>query len=346
MIKDIRKIVSELKENEAKSLLFLILRRVEMLEQTYYSMEQFSDELREMYKNLLNSSQDNDKIDEACKTIHVIFGSSSSGSLRAVLKDLGLERKEKVIGFSEIFSVGPIWKLQDAAGRAYRYEWLKNHINDVYEEDYLEEDYEADFKNTLQKINAIPEKVPVIIWTGENAHEQTGVRYALYLLHKKKNNIFLINSSEAYQVYFNPPDVKYFPLYTAELALENLKVIYEKSRFTNPLSYENRKQFVQEWESLANKQQVLRIWQNGEIQNVEENFYDQYIINMAQKLHSKQPNKDFMKSAILIGEVLGHLGQYVGDQFLEYRIRHLIYNGIFDIKGIPKAMRYYSIKLR
>ena len=106
------------------------------------------------------------------------------------------------------------------------------------------------------------------------------------------------------------------------------------------------KRFVQEWDSLANKQEVLRIWQNGEIQSVADNFYDQYIINTAKRLHNKQKNKDFMKSAMLIGEVLAHLGQYVGDLFLEYRVRHLIYNGLFDIKGIPKAMRYYSVKLR
>ncbi|WP_422698388.1 DUF3658 domain-containing protein [Desulfofarcimen acetoxidans] len=44
--------------------------------------------------------------------------------------------------------------------------------------------------------------------------------------------------------------------------------------------------------------------------------------------------------------MLAHLRQYIGDLFLEYRIRHLIYNGVFQIKGIPKAMRYYSVKLQ
>ncbi|WP_423778625.1 DUF3658 domain-containing protein [Enterococcus faecium] len=38
--------------------------------------------------------------------------------------------------------------------------------------------------------------------------------------------------------------------------------------------------------------------------------------------------------------------QYIGDQFLEYRVRHLIVNGQFEIKGVPKAMRYYSVRLR
>lgn len=111
-------------------------------------------------------------------------------------------------------------------------------------------------------------------------------------MREKTNDIFLINTSKAYKVYFNRPCIKHFPLDTAEINPDELKVIYEKSRTTKPLLHENRKRFVQEWESLAKKQEVLRIWQNGEIQSVPENFYDQYIINTARRLHNSQKNKD------------------------------------------------------
>lgn len=43
---------------------------------------------------------------------------------------------------------------------------------------------------------------------------------------------------------------------------------------------------------------------------------------------------------------MGHLDQYIGDHFFEYRVRRLIVNGVFDLEGVPKAMRYYSIKIR
>ncbi len=32
--------------------------------------------------------------------------------------------------------------------------------------------------------------------------------------------------------------------------------------------------------------------------------------------------------------------------FLEYRIRYLVYSGGFELKGIPKSMHHYSVKLR
>ncbi|MEK5392949.1 DUF1835 domain-containing protein [Margalitia sp. FSL K6-0131] len=44
--------------------------------------------------------------------IHIIFGASASGSLKFVLREMGLN-KEQVIAFWDIFSIGPIWKLHE-----------------------------------------------------------------------------------------------------------------------------------------------------------------------------------------------------------------------------------------
>jgi hypothetical protein len=73
---------------------------------------------------------------------------------------------------------------------------------------------------------------------------------------------------------------------------------------------------------------------------------DDYIIKTAEKLHRKCKNEEFMKSARLIGEVIGHLKDYIDDSFLEYRVRQLILRSVFEIKGVPKAMRFYSVRLR
>lgn len=80
--------------------------------------------------------------------------------------------------------------------------------------------------------------------------------------------------------------------------------------------------------------------------SVPETFFDGFIINTVEKSHQKKKHNDFIKTARIIGEVLGHLNQYIGDQFIEYRVRRLIVDGIFDMEGVPKAMRYYSIKMK
>jgi len=55
-------------------------------------------------------------------------------------------------------------------------------------------------------------------------------------------------------------------------------------------------------------------------------------------LHRKQEKKDFIKAGMVIGEVLSGTNELINAFFLEYRIRHLIYSGVLELKGIPKSM--------
>ncbi|WP_407269749.1 DUF3658 domain-containing protein [Radiobacillus sp. PE A8.2] len=126
---------------------------------------------------------------------------------------------------------------------------------------------------------------------------------------------------------------EHFPLHTGELSPE---------RITHLLTAEEREKLESEWEQLSTQQEVLRIWQEGKLHHVDASYFDDFIISKAKKLD----RGEFMKSARLIGEVIGHLEQYIGDGYVEYRVRHLIINGVFDIEGVPKAMRFYSVKLR
>ncbi|MED4074532.1 DUF3658 domain-containing protein [Priestia endophytica] len=74
-------------------------------------------------------------------------------------------------------------------------------------------------------------------------------------------------------------------------------------------------------------------------------YRDGCFVNKAQYLHNDQGIKKYMKSVRLVGEGVGHLQQYPGDAFFEYRVRQLIMNGVFEIQGVPKDMRFYSVKL-
>ena len=131
-----------------------------------------------------------------------------------------------------------------------------------------------------------------------------------------------------------------------ELSSKQLKQIYENKKNGHALKQTERKAFEQQWVQLCNEKEVLRIWENNKIMSVPENYYDDYIINTVKNFHKKKKHNDFIKSARIIGEVIGHLNQYIGDQFIEYRIIRLIMNGVLDMEGVPTAMRYYSIKIR
>lgn len=343
---ELKRILKDTPEDEVKSLLFQILLRINMFEETdQYTEGQFVADLKKTYNDFLNykRNQTDFKNNINYKVVHILFGASASGSCKNALKEMGLQDEEKVISFSDLFSIGPVWQLHEKVGLNQRYEWIKNHL--ITDDDFLDE-YLHNFNKTTTILQSIPKDTRVIIWVGENSYEQTALRYVLYLLKGKNYDIVLMDTTKQYKEYFDDPDTDCYPLYTGQIAPEKLRSIYEKGRKMTPVNQEQREKLEQEWQELSSSQEVLRVWENNEIKSVEESYYDDYIIDKAKKLHIERKNNDFMKSARLIGEVIGYLNQYIGDQFFEYRVRHLIMKGVFEIEGVPKAMRFYSVRLK
>ncbi|MGG3927137.1 DUF1835 domain-containing protein [Metabacillus fastidiosus] len=229
MINKLKELVENSSEKEAKSLLFQMLLRINMMEETNFPEEQFTKDLKKIYKDFLNykSMQTINDNEKDYSTVHIVFGDSPSGSLKMVLRDMKLQEREKIISFSDLFSIGPVWRLNEEIGLTKRSEWLKNHIN--FDEEYIDK-YQDEFSNTILKIEAIPQNIRIIIWMGDNSHEQTALRYVLYLLREKTNDIILINTAANYKNQFHIPEIEYYPLHTGEIIPEKLRVIYEKNR--------------------------------------------------------------------------------------------------------------------
>lgn len=348
-IEKLKKAIKELPEEEAKSLLFHVLLRMNLLRETKYSETEFISDIKNIYETVFEISRERMERSQEVNfhRIHILFGDSPAGSLKYALKKMGISKKEQVISFWDMFSVGPVRKLHEKAGQEARFDFMQKVMNDEHD-DFR--DFQKNFYETMNQIQSIPEDVPITIWVAENAHEQTGLRYVLYLLKNKMNDIKVINSTKMFAEKFNRPDIEYTAIKTGEITPEKLQVIYEESKLNAYLSNEERKALEEEWIALADTEKTLRIWQNGKIESVKEDYYDQYMINTAKNLQiererAKEPEV-FMKSARLIGEVIGHLDQYMGDTFFEYRLRKLIEKGVFEMEGNLKAMRFYSVRLQ
>lgn len=235
---------------------------------------------------------------------HLVSSASTAGALR-----VGLDRPKNVIGFQDSFSIGPIWKLDRKVGQAYRYEWLYENIN------LEQDDLEIRFSNTLLEIMDIPEYAPIYIWAANNGNEQTGVRFINYLLKDKANEIFLINTTELYHLWGTLRDDQHSMLHSSMLQPPQLKLLFEQSKAVKPLTQQERIQFQQEWETLAQSKEVLRVWQNGRITSVPEDYYDSLILGTIQEMHQKQETKDFIRAGRVVGEILSQMEEVVGDSY-------------------------------
>ncbi|MBS4745198.1 hypothetical protein B9G52_16495 [Bacillus safensis] len=274
--------------------------------------------------------------------IHIIFGAAAAGSLKQAVREMKQDQIDDIIAFDDIYSIGPLLHLHEDEGQANRIEWLRNVMSNEYG---YSDDMVNDQHRMLQQIKETTAGSRILIWTGSNAHEQIGLRYAVYLLKEKSIELSVINTTTAFDQLFNTNTRRMDIRHSGEITSEKLKVLYRSKEHIHTVSTEEREKLQNEWLSFAKENHTLRIWKKGQTISVPEDEFDAYLVKMAKRLHQSAPEDEYIVTPRLIGEVIGHLDQYIGDDFIEYRIKKLIDQEIFDMKGKLTSMRYYSIKL-
>ncbi|MEB9506976.1 DUF1835 domain-containing protein [Bacillus anthracis] len=333
MIDKIKNAVEDMHEDEAKHLLQSILIQLNLLKENY--SEDTIKNLMDIPKQLTSNTSYKRNVKESSH-IHIAFDDSTAGCLKHML---GQEERleEMVVAFSEFFSIGPINKLHMNEGQLARQEWLVNNLN-AYE-NYFEEEYLPRFLETMKELYAIPSETPITIWKADNAHEHVGLCFVMAQL-KDKKNIRVMNTSEASkEILKHEYDIRG----TGELPPESLALL-QKSFVELPyLTVEKRMQLECEWDRLSNSKGFLRVWTENEVCSVQEDYFDQFIIECAKSIGA---DREFLKAPRVIGEALGLVEQLVGDTFLEYRLKELIKQEVFEFIGSLDEMRFYSVKLK
>jgi len=324
----LKRAIHKLSEAEAKSMLFFALLNGKSSE----DMQQLILQITEDEMSAINA-----------QTVHIIFGDSPGGSLKAAFKNTDYAKTEDVIVLPHNLSIGPLKAIQTASGVEARLAWFRQRYN--VEDDGLEH-YATQMLTGIRKISNLLPQQHIVIWTCQNAPEQTGLRLVLALLEGKGNTVRVIDTFKAFHEQHMHPQLEDYPRTSGEVNAENLLYFYEQDGM-NHLTYETRQVLSQDGSYLLSDDvHILRTWTCHKlVHSAHENRDDDFIIACAQRMCEEDGKVEYKKSARLIGEVMGHMQQYTGDEWIEYRLRTLIKQGVFSYRGDLKAMRFYEVKL-
>ncbi|WP_107951532.1 DUF1835 domain-containing protein [Lysinibacillus parviboronicapiens] len=332
-ITQLKQAIQRLNEADAKSMLLLLLVNSSLNE----------EKLQDIRQSILKFG-DKPKTRDV-QTMHIVFGESPAGSLKAAFRNTDYTNTEDIIMLPTNFSIGPLKDLHKVSGIEARFEWFQERYNS--EDDGLQL-YKSSMFDIVEKIKNIPPHQHIVIWTCQNAHEQTGLRLVLAMLENKLNPVFVLDTYTAFHEIYTLPHLAEdnYPRSSGEVSSEDLLSFYEQYDL-RPLQQAKRQILCAEGlRMLADDDYLIRSWEHHELwQNTNEDCDDAFIIACAKRLEKEEGNKKFRKSARLIGEVMGHMEQYRGDEWIEYRLRCLIKQGVFMHKGDLKAMRYYEVRL-
>lgn len=342
-LRSIKKAIDSLGHAELRSYLSFILAEIKLLRDQAESREDSIAKLLELYDGLMELQQQRGFWNPvpACTHVHVVIGDSFAGSMKYALKELGWAESHKVITLRENYAIGPLDRLDSPEGRMARSDWFRDHITEAFEH-YTE--VEEEYSELLDKLAQIPEQARIMIWTSSNACEQTGMRHALHLLQSKRNTLAVYDACVICEELYNRPDARIEYRRSGEVPPDKLKEALRRMEESSTLNNAELMRLVREWEAISEQTATLRIWRDGAVLGVTADYFDSYLLDKLDKLKPPAGDHGFVKAARVIGEAIGYCDQYVGDSYFEYRLRELIYNGTLEIKGLPAAMRFYSVR--
>jgi Protein of unknown function/Domain of unknown function (DUF1835) len=284
----------------------------------------------------------NTNIIEEEHMIHLVFSQSVAGCIKIALSNLGLSSTYNIHALWDYFSAGPIKDLHCEKGIEERFQWKHKHL--INELNQFEE-CETNYYETWKYLDSIPKGESITIWAGENALEQTGLRYAALLMKERPDiDLFVINTTMKYIKLLKQPKRFYIPYYSGEIPPEKMAVIYNHSKIDPPLTDHERVCMLRDWKEISAQNQSLRLWRNGRLNGAAEDYYDDFILDTAKGILTENKN-EFIRAVRIIGDVIGQIDQAIDDGFIEYRLRKLIEQGVMEAIGNFTNMRCYSVRL-
>ncbi|WP_281657762.1 DUF1835 domain-containing protein [Halobacillus sp. Cin3] len=334
-----KKKVESLSGEEVRSMVLQSWLMLEYVENGHLSPDEYVERIKavkksvdQVYKQQMNPLS-GDQTD--VKEVHIVFGHSAYGALKNTLENHKRD-KDMVINLPLMFSIGPVRNLDQPGGLQERLNWLYDRIHMDDEEIFT---YVQENKQAMESIRNIPDHIQTTIWVGNNAHEQLGLRFVLQLLKTWNGRVRTINVSESHM-----KRSKGYPIHTGEISPDRIgEMIHYAS--SEPIPFEARDRLEKDWLRLSSENSELRIWSEGVFSKTVD-YFDPIIIQTVRSLHEDAGCVDFIPAARIIGEVIGHSRQVVGDAFIEYRLIQLVLENRLDIKGIPRGMRYFAVKVK
>lgn len=238
------------------------------------------------------------------KIVHVVFGDAALSRLRAFLRNDKQSSVNRVFCYRDDLSIGPISELNSEMGLSKRISYVKN----VYKERNQESSFEAFIPEIgLDSICQFNFKKydRVIIWHGNNVQD----KLLLYAVCALLPDVDLHEAAIT-------DDIKqhgYSPIKIAECSYKSMSALLDGATLMSPST---KQAHAAQWTSISQSNKLLRILNQGNVVNVEESYYDSFILSDC--------TEEFTPADQIVGNVMGTCGQSIGDAFLNYRVKGLV----------------------
>ncbi len=253
--------------------------------------------------------------------VHIGFGDSAAGSLRAAIK-LGLPG-DKVVVSRDDFTQGPISDCILDGGLSQRSQYwstlktLHPRQRDTYEH----------YASTIKGINSIPDNSTVVLWLGNSTHDELAVAWLISYLSTKTMDWKYVDLKSNFE-FRNVSNL-------AMLSTEQICFEYNQVKV---LTSDLQGKYKELWSILSIENSQYRVLNENQVISVEDSFHDTFILS--------QINKKEQLLGKLLGAIMNKAEHRLTDVTIESRLVALQLQNKISIELSIVSVFMSKVKLR
>lgn len=274
--------------------------------------------------------------------MHIAFGDSAAGNVKAALKIYAQQNPATseavqefadhavVLSCADQFSIGPIYEMDMPIGFFNRINWIGEFLEETLEPGMTFDDVDDHLERIsdfYKKLAWIENDHKVVLWYGNNVIEQIGARLVSALL--PDCELYGVELASDMAEAFSPEQaincIAECPTATLMTLLNTIK----------PLDASIRSVWKEEWKKLVHSQGQLRVWREGAIESVSEDYFDETLMQMC--------TEQYGAAYEIIGKVMSTELCEVCEGFLSLRLKKILEQGQLIARGDVSFMKGLEI---
>lgn len=265
--------------------------------------------------------------------VHIVFNTADIEVLQKAA-ELDEALSGNIIDIKDDYAVGPLEDIYTKEGaEARRHWWVKLlHNGDMDGHASLDIVNDRRTVNGLIELLDNDENLEVWIWAGQNKHDVCGYYWLLHYLKPYQGRIHILYLNNL--PFLTEQGSLFYPKHLFKIPPKEFLKAKKLARPITPSEFELD---PDEWTRISKTGSGVRLLEGGKklsVQPVE--YYDAAL--------NKYVTGDFSKASKIITQFLTKEAETTGDMFLLWRLKQMLPNSGWEVRGEVKGMKDFDIK--
>ena len=265
--------------------------------------------------------------------IHIVFEEANIAALQKAI-DLDETLQGEIVQIKDDFAVGPLGNIYIGEGIEARKQWWREVLAGGDYDGKVDTGEVNDTQTAAELVGTMRRNEEEIIWVwmAQNKHDVCSYYWLLHYMKEFQGRVFVLYMNNL--PFINEKGGIFYPTNLYQIAPKEFLKAKKLARPITPSEFEVD---PDEWKKLCADGNEVRLLEGGKkLSSYGAHFYD--------NLLRKYVVGDFQKASKIIFHFLSKETEKTGDAFLLWRLKGLIVNNEWEVKGEIKNMKDFELK--